>query len=129
MVGEDVSWSDNLIKALGSISKEYVLLFIDDLFLCDTVQTAGLKEVLRWVCRDKPNCVMLDADPMRRSYGFKWHPNAYGAWFSSGRGNRSRQIGLTFKKGVWLNHEKGFAHWSRRIDRLRSGQVFCGKRL
>ena len=33
LVGKDISWSDNLIKGLKSIEKDYVLLMIDDLIL------------------------------------------------------------------------------------------------
>ena len=32
-VGADISWSDNLIKAIDSLKSEYVLLLLEDLLL------------------------------------------------------------------------------------------------
>ncbi|MBC8302240.1 MAG: hypothetical protein H8E55_41550, partial [Pelagibacterales bacterium] len=32
-IGEELSWSDNLIKSLNKVDQEYVLLTFDDLFL------------------------------------------------------------------------------------------------
>lgn len=44
-VGDDVSWSSNLIKALDSISTEYILLAIDDLFLKEKVKYKSFYEI------------------------------------------------------------------------------------
>lgn len=45
-VGPDMSWSDNLRTALDDVKEEYVLLFIDDLFLIDHVNTPALLHVV-----------------------------------------------------------------------------------
>lgn len=44
-VGDDVSWSDNLLQGLQQIPEEYILLWIDDLFLLDKVKTDELLNV------------------------------------------------------------------------------------
>lgn len=58
--GQDISWSDNLIKAIDAINEEYVLLFIDDLFLCAPVDTNGVLQVFGWINSHKPNCVRMN---------------------------------------------------------------------
>lgn len=63
LVGEDFSWSDNLIKALTLIDEEYVLMFIDDLFLIHQIQSNQLKEVFNWIATEKPNYVRLNPLP------------------------------------------------------------------
>ncbi len=59
-VGKDISWSDNLLKAIGCINEEYVLLFIDDLFLCRPVDTKDVQQVFGWIEAHKPNCVRMN---------------------------------------------------------------------
>lgn len=48
-VGRDISWSDNLIAALGTISENYILMFIDDLFLYDYVKSKRVEEIFNWM--------------------------------------------------------------------------------
>ncbi|MBN2021083.1 MAG: hypothetical protein JW749_12770 [Sedimentisphaerales bacterium] len=60
LVGEDVSWSDNLLKGIGRIEQEYVLLFLDDLFLYDYADTNGFLEVLDWILEYRPACVRMN---------------------------------------------------------------------
>jgi len=47
-VGEDVSWSDNLLTALDKIKEEFILMWIDDLFLLKKVNT----ETLECICKE-----------------------------------------------------------------------------
>ena len=52
-VGEDVSWSDNLKYALTLIQEQYVLIWIDDLFLLQHVNTSLVREVINdFIARD-----------------------------------------------------------------------------
>ena len=37
-VMKDISWSDNLLNGLKSIDSEYVMLFVDDLFITSKIQ-------------------------------------------------------------------------------------------
>ncbi len=59
-VGEDRSWSDNLIFALQKIEQEYVFLFLEDLMLCGTVNTEKVDEIFRWAIENKVNYVRLN---------------------------------------------------------------------
>ena len=60
LIGDDISWSDNLKKALQLIREEYVLLFIDDLFLLSPVQAERLEKVFSWIIVNRPNCVRMN---------------------------------------------------------------------
>jgi len=60
LVGNDVSWSDNLLKAGALLPHDYLLLFIDDLFLIDYVQTEKVEEVCHWLLDAKANYVRLN---------------------------------------------------------------------
>lgn len=60
LVGDDISWSDSLSKGLGQIKEEYVLLFLDDLFLHDYVNTKEILEVFNWILESKPNYVRMN---------------------------------------------------------------------
>lgn len=63
LVGEDHSWSDNLIKALDAIEEEYILMLIDDLFFTNYVQQESIQEVFAWIIRMKPNYVRFYPKP------------------------------------------------------------------
>ena len=71
LVGEDISWSDSLFKGLGQLNEAYVLLFLDDLFLYDYVNTREVNEVFNWILECRPNCVRMNryVDNFRGSQG------------------------------------------------------------
>jgi hypothetical protein len=48
-VGEDKSYSDNLQKALEEIEYEWIILWLDDVFIADTVETSRLLHILEYV--------------------------------------------------------------------------------
>jgi hypothetical protein len=53
LTGKDISWSDNLKKALDDIEENYVLLIIEDLYLYNIVQTDRVLRVIDWaICSD-----------------------------------------------------------------------------
>jgi hypothetical protein len=60
-VGRDISWSDNLAKALGRINYDYVFLFLDDLFLADYVDTGQVVRVLDWAMQSKVKYIRLSS--------------------------------------------------------------------
>ncbi len=62
-VGDDVSWSDNLRKALGLLNEDYVLLFLEDLFLHKPVPTAKVLEIIEWAVGKGANCLRLNPSP------------------------------------------------------------------
>jgi hypothetical protein len=60
-VGRDVSWSDNLAKALCRINYDYVFLFIDDLFLVDYVDNEKVNRVLDWAINSQVKYIRLNS--------------------------------------------------------------------
>ena len=60
-LGDDVSWSDNLSRALGMIHESHVLLFLEDLMLHAPVDRALLDYALSWVSANRPDQVKLNA--------------------------------------------------------------------
>ncbi len=67
-VGEDRSWSDNLLKALATVQEDYVLMYIEDLFLVEAVQGPLLAKALAWAEQHRPNHLRLNCTepPTRR---------------------------------------------------------------
>tara|TARA_B100000767_G_scaffold108233_1_gene103745 strand:+ start:2681 stop:3412 length:732 start_codon:yes stop_codon:yes gene_type:complete len=45
-IGNELSWSDNLIKSLNKIKESYVLLTFDDLFLTDKVDNQFIEQLM-----------------------------------------------------------------------------------
>lgn len=59
-IGDDISWSDNLITALKYIKEEYVLIMLEDLILIESVQTNKVIEVVEWANKHKVNYVRMN---------------------------------------------------------------------
>jgi len=47
-IGNELSWSDNLIKSLNKIEENYVLLTFDDLFLKSQIDNLQIKELMQY---------------------------------------------------------------------------------
>ena len=58
-VGKDLSWSDNLLKAIEYIRGDYIFLFLEDLFLKQVVSNDYYNEILIWIKKHEPNCLRL----------------------------------------------------------------------
>ena len=58
-VGNDISWSDNLKKGLKSIKKKYIILFIDDLIVNETISSKYFNNISNWINLNNPNYVRL----------------------------------------------------------------------
>ena len=54
-VGDEVSWSDNILKSLEKIEEEYVLLTFDDLFLNSKVDDELVEGYFDWVKDNNAN--------------------------------------------------------------------------
>ena len=65
-VGPDTSWSDGLKKALRRIDEEFVLLWLEDLFLRGPIDEARVEAVLTWARKTRPNHVRLN--PTEKPY-------------------------------------------------------------
>ena len=58
-VGDDISWSDNLKKALEHIPQEYVFIHIEDLFLHAPVDSPKVQAIFNWAVENKANYVKM----------------------------------------------------------------------
>lgn len=63
LVGEDVSWSDSLARALELVAEPYVMLLLDDLLLTQPVHTQAVVDALRWVVEHDANYLRLNPSP------------------------------------------------------------------
>jgi len=54
-IGNELSWSDNLIKSLNKINQEYVLLTFDDLFLTAKVDNQFIEQLMTRAIQSKFN--------------------------------------------------------------------------
>jgi hypothetical protein len=63
LVGPDRSWSETLLAALESVTTEYVLLLLDDLFLIAPVDTAKVMANIVWLDRQRGNYLRLNPTP------------------------------------------------------------------
>jgi hypothetical protein len=63
-VGEDLDWSSNLKKALQSITTEYVLLWLDDVFISEKVDNTMIQEILNFIKKNDSNFLRLRPFPM-----------------------------------------------------------------
>jgi hypothetical protein len=62
-VGEDKDWSSNLKKALQEINTEYVLLWLDDVFLSEKVGYSQLNDIMNFIEFYNPNFLRLRPSP------------------------------------------------------------------
>lgn len=62
-IGDDVSWSDNLIVALQKITEDYVLLNIEDLIICDRVDHDRLRAIIGKFISGNGNYLRLNPTP------------------------------------------------------------------
>jgi hypothetical protein len=58
--GEDISWSDNLNKAVSQLKEEYILLFLEDLFLYDFVKEKEVMQILNWMIASNANYIRMN---------------------------------------------------------------------
>lgn len=62
-VGEDISWSDNLLKGLTMVQESRVILWVDDLLLVKKVETKYLNKVIEAAIENNVNYICLNANP------------------------------------------------------------------
>ena len=58
-IGKDISWSNNLKKALKKIKNEFVLLMIDDLIIKNKISNNFFMEISDWISMNDPNYLRL----------------------------------------------------------------------
>jgi len=63
LVGEDVSWSDSLKSGLEMLSEPYVLMTLDDLFLCNFVPNDNVIKITNWALLNNVNHIRMNPYP------------------------------------------------------------------
>ncbi len=63
LVGDDVSWSDNLLLALKTVTAKYVLLWIDDLVLTRPLEWDSIEKKIGWFFEEEGNYLRLNPTP------------------------------------------------------------------
>tara|TARA_Y100000590_G_scaffold247159_1_gene277739 strand:+ start:442 stop:1197 length:756 start_codon:yes stop_codon:yes gene_type:complete len=58
-VGEDLSWSDNLLRAIKHLNNDYVLVLLDDLLLKNKISNNYFNQISNWVSENNPNYLRL----------------------------------------------------------------------
>jgi len=58
-VGEDKSWSDNLLIGLDHLEKDYVLIIIEDLLIRKNISLRYFNKISKWIDKNKPNYLRL----------------------------------------------------------------------
>lgn len=54
-IGEDVSWSDNVLAAIDALPHDYVLLFLEDLLLHSPVRADEVQSLMIWAIENDCN--------------------------------------------------------------------------
>lgn len=63
LVGEDVSWADNVKKMLDRVEEEYVLIFLEDFFIDRLVDSNLVDKMLRHAIVNDLDCLRLEPSP------------------------------------------------------------------
>lgn len=63
-IGEEKSWSDNILKCIDKINDEYILLIFDDLFLHKVIDSEKILNYSRLAMKNNWSCLRLNPLPM-----------------------------------------------------------------
>lgn len=69
LVGDDVSWSDNLLLALQSVSQDYIFLALDDLVMLPGVRAQNMNQTLARAVREGWDYLRVNPLPAPASAG------------------------------------------------------------
>lgn len=59
MIGDEISWSDNILKSLDKINEDYILLTFDDLFIKSEVNDKMIDMCFDWMKHNNANYFQL----------------------------------------------------------------------
>jgi hypothetical protein len=60
LTGDDLSWSDSMLAGINQLKEEYVLLFLDDLFLYKAVDTGEILRLVNWAVESKADYLRMN---------------------------------------------------------------------
>jgi len=98
-VGDDLSWSENLKKALKTIPESHVLLWLDDVFLSDTINQNQIFKIFSFMEKWDPNYLRLSTS-LSPSY---WLDSDFGVIKSNALYYRSSIFASIWKKNVLID--------------------------
>lgn len=75
LIGEDISWSGNLIKAVTKIDEDYIFALIDDFFIIEEIAIGKILEVLDIMIKEEINFINIG--------GFKKPDKYYNKYFGA----------------------------------------------
>ena len=58
-VGEDISWSDNLLRGIQDLKNDYILVLLEDLFIKNEISNNYFNQISNWVSENEPNYLRL----------------------------------------------------------------------
>ena len=58
-VGEDISWSDNLLRGIKELKNDYILVLLDDLLLNNKISNNYFNQISNWITKNNPNYLRL----------------------------------------------------------------------
>lgn len=111
-VGDDISWSDNLYKAINGLKEEYIFLFLEDLFLIEFVETNKILKIFTWILESNANYVRINPSATKADKKF----NDLVGIISKGTLYRTSTVLSVWKKDILLNLlKKGESAWDFEI--------------
>lgn len=63
VVGEDKSWSSNLLVALKQVKEDFVLMHLEDLFFYKKIDTVNVIKLVNWFIQFDANYIRLNPTP------------------------------------------------------------------
>jgi len=58
-VGDDISWSDNLLKGIKNLRSDYILILLEDLLLNNQISNNYFNQISNWINKNNPNYLRL----------------------------------------------------------------------
>jgi hypothetical protein len=118
-IGDETSWSDNVLKCLEKISEDYVLLTYDDLFLYKKINTAVISNMINTAMENNWNYLRFHPSPKYDQF----ISNEYGA-INTKRAYRASTVFALFKKSVLIDLlDRGETAWEfEKIGSIRSNK-------
>ncbi len=58
-VGEDISWSDNLLRGIQVLKNDYILILLEDLFLKNKISNNYFYQISNWISENDPDYLRL----------------------------------------------------------------------
>lgn len=123
LIGDDISWSDNLYKGVNKLKEDYIFLFLEDLFLIDFIETNKILNIFTWILEPNANYVRINPSATKADKKF----NDLVGIISKGTLYRKSTVLSVWKKDILLNLLKtGETAWDFEIDGSLRSDVYEG---